>query len=259
MLNIWPLPALSTNYIWVLEHTKYSNIYVVDPGEAGPVLNYLKQNKRQLAAILLTHRHWDHVSGIEELVEQFKCPVYGPAIDQHPTVSHPMSEGDSTLLWGELPASVMETPGHLPDHICWLLESGEPKHVFCADTLFSVGCGRVFGNAHAQLKRSLERLSALPENTVLYPAHEYTLKNLQFALTVEPTSEKLLREHQRVSDLCKERLPSLPTTVAHELKLNPFLRCNDPEVIAAVQKHVGRELTTEIDVFCELRRWKDVY
>src|SRR5690606_16797372 len=122
MLNIWPLPALSTNYIWVLEHTKYSNIYVVDPGEAGPVLNYLKQNKRQLAAILLTHRHSNNVSRIEEHIEQYKCPVYGPAINQHPTGSHPMSERDSTLLWSELPASVMKTPRHLPDHICLLLQ-----------------------------------------------------------------------------------------------------------------------------------------
>lgn len=259
MLNIWPLPALSTNYIWVLEHNSSSNIYILDPGEAGPVLNYLKQNRLQLAAILLTHRHWDHVSGIEELVEQHKCPVYGPAIDQHPTVNYPMSEGDSILLWDEVPAKVMETPGHLPDHISWLLETPRARHLFCADTLFSVGCGRVFGGAHAQLHQSLQRICALPEDTLLYPAHEYTLKNLQFALEVEPNNKQLVEEKQRVSEVIKAGRATLPTTVARELKLNPFLRCHEPVIIAAVQRHAGRELSKEIDVFSELRRWKDVY
>lgn len=259
MLNIRPLPAFSDNYIWVLEHTDKNGVYVVDPGDATPVLQYLKNSNKSLAAILVTHQHWDHVSGIADLVAHYSCPVYGPAIEQHATVNVPMSEGDHLLLWDEFRAEVMETPGHLPDHLSWKLTDGDQTHLFCADTLFSAGCGRIFRGTHAELKHSLDRIAALPDNTILYCAHEYTLNNLKFALAVEPENAELKKEVERVKALRRTNSPSLPTTVAREKRINPFLRCHTPQLAEAVSKYVGNELNEDLAVFTELRRWKDVY
>jgi len=259
MLNISPLPAISDNYIWILAYTGRSDVYVVDPGEAAPVQDYLKKNSNTIRAILVTHQHWDHVTGIAALVDEYHCPVFGPAIEQHPTVTNPVAEGDKINLWDSLPAEVMETPGHMPDHICWKISEGENLHLLCADTLFSAGCGRIFRGSHKELKHSLDRIAALPTQTRLYSAHEYTLNNLKFALAVEPESAVLLEEQGRVQALRREHKPSLPTTVEHELIINPFLRCGTQEIAMAVNKHAGRKLDDDLAVFTELRRWKDVY
>lgn len=266
-LNIHPLPALRDNYIWVLEQSGERGVYIVDPGEAQPVLDYLQRTGNTIVAILVTHQHWDHVSGIPELAALASCPVYGPKIEQHPSVTHPLSEGDTVPLWSALQAQVWETPGHLPDHLCYLISEAlgdsEQLHVLCADTLFSAGCGRIFRGEPAQLKQSLDRIAALPEETKLYSAHEYTLRNLGFALAVEPDNNELEAEYERVSTLREHKLPSLPTTVGHERRINPFLRTGDPAIQAAVSQHVDRnlhkELKKDLAVFTELRQWKDVY
>lgn len=259
MLNIHPLSALSTNYIWVLEKDHKPDVYIVDPGEAEPVLNYLHKTDKRIAGILVTHQHWDHVTGIPELVAVYQCPVFGPAIEKHLTVTHALSEGDTLQLWGEVQVEVMETPGHLPDHICYKILEGEQLRLLCADTLFSAGCGRIFRGSPQQLKHSLERIAALPPSTLLYPAHEYTQANLKFALAVEPDKPELEHEYQRISALRRDNLPSLPTSVAHELKINPFLRCHDPAIVASVSQHTGHTLENELAVFTELRQWKNVY
>ncbi len=259
MVKIQGLRAIRDNYIWVIMDDVENSAYVVDPGEAAPVKDFLAKEKLDLKAILLTHQHWDHVTGIPELCDRFGCPVFGPKIERHPTVTHAVSEGDELRLWDRWPCKVIETPGHLPDHISWVLDLNAVLHVFCADTLFSAGCGRMFRGTPEEFLRSLKRLAALPDNSLLYPAHEYTLSNLQFARSVEPGNTQLSEEYQAVKDLRDQGKPSLPTTVAREKRINPFLRCQQPALIEAVARHAGRALPREEDVFAELRHWKDVF
>ncbi len=259
MITIKPLPAIKDNYIWVIQHSEDRDVYIVDPGEAEPVHRFLRENQAGIKKILLTHQHWDHVTGIAELVSLYHCPVYGPKIEKHPTVTHTLSEGDTVALWDDLSATIWETPGHMPDHICWLLHGSMPLSVLCADTLFSIGCGRIFRGTPEELFNSLKRLAELPDETRLYPAHEYTLANLNFALTVEPDNQDLILEYQRVTALRQSGTASLPTSVAKEKHLNPFLRCKEEAIWTAVSRYVGRKLTNELEVFTELRRWKDVY
>ena len=259
MLNIHALPAIKDNYIWVIQRSDKKGIYIVDPGEARPVQNYTARYSLPILGILVTHQHWDHVTGIAELVEEHHCEVFGPAIERVPQVTQPLREGDVITLWDDMVLSVMETPGHLPDHISYYFEFDGTPHLFCADTLFSAGCGRIFRGTFEEFKHSLDRIKALPAETVLFPTHEYTLQNLNFAAAADPENTRITEEIQRVKEIRANGEPSLPTSVERERAINPFLRCDQPGLQRTFLARTGRKATNEVEVFKELREWKNVF
>jgi hydroxyacylglutathione hydrolase len=263
-LVITPIPGFVDNYFWLLE--RGGRAAVVDPGDAAPVTRTLEQRGLELAAILITHHHMDHIGGIEALTARHDVPVYGPAAEaaQIPALTRQLREGDRFALAAlDVELSVWEVPGHTAGHIAYLgpdpaaaLETG---FVLCGDTLFSAGCGRLFEGTAAQLHRSLARLAALPAPTRVYCTHEYTLANLAFAAAVEPASRVVQDEIARVRALRSAGRPSLPSTIGRERRINPFLRAADPAVAAAATRQAGRTLGSDLEVFAALRRWKDAF
>lgn len=254
-LAITPIPAFSDNYLWLLERKGCAAI--VDPGDAAPVMRELLARSLELVAILITHHHADHIGGLAALCEKFPgVPVYGPAAEAHTIklLTVELREGSrvSVPRLG-LALEVWETPGHTLGHIAYVAAG----FVLCGDTLFSAGCGRLFEGTPAQMHASLARLAALPPDTRVYCTHEYTLSNLAFALAVEPDSEVLREERQRVRELRGRLEPSLPSTIGHEKKINPFLRVAAKSVLAAVEQHSGAPVSSGINAFAALRRWKD--
>ncbi len=259
MINIYPIPAFNDNYIWLIRHRETSgdlkSVAVVDPGDANPVLTVLAQHGLKLGAILITHHHWDHVDGIKPLREQFPdVHVYGPSNSPVNTITHPIKEGDTFDLPGILgQCTVIETPGHTLDHISYLVGN----HLFCGDTLFSAGCGRLFEGSAKQMFNSLNKLARLPTSTNMYPAHEYTLANLHFASQADAGNDAIAQRLIQVKQLRRQNIPSVPTTIGQELTTNPFLRCNTPGVKQCVEQHTKNKLLTSLEVFTELRLWKD--
>lgn len=255
MLDITPIPAFADNYIWLLRGPDGRHCAVVDPGDAAPVLARLAEEDLVLSAILITHRHGDHVGGIARLRAQFpRIPVFGPANEPIADLTHRLGEGEAIELPGiGLGLSVMDVPGHTEGHIAYLA----PGALFCGDTLFSVGCGRVFSGTFEQLHDALMRIRELPEATRIYCAHEYTLENIGFAKWVEPGNEALLaRERDAHAQIDADR-PTVPSTLAEEKATNPFLRIVEPSVIAAAERHASRPLPDSRAVFREVRTWKD--
>jgi hydroxyacylglutathione hydrolase len=251
-LEIVPLPAFTDNYLWLL--LRGDEAVVVDPGDAAPVERALAARKARLAAILVTHHHFDHVGGIAALTARHPAPVYGPAAEaaQIASLTHPLREGDRVEVLG-VPLAVWEVPGHTLGHIAYV----GPDFVLCGDTLFAAGCGRLFEGTAAQLHASLARLAALPPDTRVYCTHEYTLANLAFAAAVEPGQPAIRDEIARVRALRAQGLPSLPSTIGHERRINPFLRAGAPAVAAAARRQSGQPLSGDLEVFAALRRWKD--
>ena len=254
MLEITPIPAFSDNYIWLLKAPDSNRVTVVDPGDAAPVRQRLQAENLELAAILITHHHRDHTGGIAGLLAQWpKCRVYGhgPRI---PHTTDQVSEGDKIrppglAAWFE----VMEVPGHTADHIAYL--GGD--NLFCGDTLFAAGCGRVFDGTFEQLSASLRRIAGLPPQTRVYCAHEYTLDNLGFAGWVEPESPALRRRRQADEQSRSSEQPTVPSTLTLELATNPFLRTGEPDVVAAAERFAETNLNGHAGVFRALREWKD--
>ena len=251
-LLITPLPAFTDNYFWLLE--RGGRAAVVDPGDAAPVLRALAQRGLVLEAILVTHHHADHIGGLAELTARHAVPVYGPAAEAATIgrLTRPLREGDRLEVLG-IVFEAWEVPGHTLGHLAYVADGV----LLCGDTLFSAGCGRLFEGTPAQMQRSLERLAALPAATRVYCTHEYTLSNLTFAAAVEPDSVVLHEEIARVRALRERGAPSLPSTIGHERRINPFLRIGDAAVAAAVRRHAGQDLATPLEVFAALRRWKD--
>ena len=257
-MNLVALPAFSDNYIWML-HDGHAAL-VVDPGEAPPVLRALAERSLKLSAIVVTHHHADHVGGIEALLPRLHQdgggPVFGPGGETIPHRSHALRGGDAVDLLGTR-FEVIDVPGHTAGHIAYFGQpAGDAPILFCGDTLFAAGCGRLFEGTPAQMHASLSALAALPGETRVCCAHEYTLSNLRFARAVEPDSSALIEELARCEALRADDLPTLPSTVARERLTNPFLRCNDPAVIAAA-RHAGAASAAPVDVFATLRAWKN--
>ena len=255
-MKLIPLPALTDNYIWML-HNGHQAL-VVDPGDAAPVRAALQQLGLQLTAILVTHHHADHTAGIETLRLESGAKVYGPAGEVIPGNPIPLHDGDHITLLN-LPFGVLHVPGHTSGHIAYYAAdvAGEPI-LFCGDTLFSGGCGRLFEGTPAEMLASLQRLAALPAPTRVCCTHEYTLSNLKFAREVEPDNPQLLAYQQQCEALRAGNLPTLPSRLGLELQINPFLRSHIPAVHAAAQHH-NAQRTAQSGVFACLREWKNNY
>ncbi|MBP7483864.1 MAG: hydroxyacylglutathione hydrolase [Aquabacterium sp.] len=259
-MELLALPAFTDNYIWMIHNGQEA--LVVDPGDASPVIQTLNQNGLKLKAILVTHRHADHIAGIAALQPYLDGPIYGPESLQNSGVNHPVYEGDQ-ITFGPLTFHVWETPGHTAEHLSFFCEQLMLAHqstpvLFCGDTLFSAGCGRVFDGHPELLWQSLNRLAQLPEQTKICPAHEYTLSNLDFAEAAEPSNPALHTHRQHCLNLRGRHLPTLPTTLLVERQINPYLRLTEPEIISQARMH-GATTEQPEAVFIALRAWKNTF
>lgn len=259
MAAIIPVPAFSDNYVWVLrEGTKAA---VVDPGDALPVLDYVEREGLAICAILATHHHRDHVGGVAELAERFGAPVWGPARESIPVRTRALAEDDlvDVRCIGVDPFRVLDIPGHTAGHIAYAGRVDGTPVVFCGDTLFAAGCGKLFEGTPAQMWSSLSKLAALPRETLVYCGHEYTLANLRFAAAVEPANPAIAQRTELERGKREQGLPTVPSTLGEELATNPFLRAGRPAVRAAAEAQVGHPLTDDVAVFAALRAWKNAF
>lgn len=256
MIKIEAIPVLQDNYVWIAHDDHHA--VLVDPGEADPILAWLLQRNITPKAILVTHHHYDHVGGIFKLLEHYPIPVHGPA--RGVALAQPVNEGD-TLYFDdiELKFNVLMTPGHTLDHVCYLAGEAQKSelHLFCGDTLFSCGCGRLFEGSPAEMYASLTRLAQLPDSTQVCCAHEYTLANIAFALEVEPNNPFLLARHADALALRKQGKASLPISIGTERKTNPFLRCDLESLTVAASQHFKTVLKPGAETFAAIRAWKD--
>lgn len=256
-MTLVPLPAFADNYIWMLHDG--SHAIVVDPGDAQPVFDALARHKLQLAAILVTHHHADHTGGVGALHAATGARVWGPARERIPEPYTPLVQGDVADALG-LRFEVIDVPGHTAGHIAYFLPAAPSQAplLFCGDTLFSGGCGRLFEGTPAQMLASLDALAALPGDTRVCCAHEYTLSNLRFAQAVEPANAELTQYNARCENLRAKGQPTLPSQLAIERQVNPFLRSREASVLRAVRAHAELAAdAAEADVFAALRQWKN--
>ena len=255
MLTVIPISAFNDNYIWLILNRDNNQAAVVDPGDAAPVLAYCTEHAITLCAILITHHHKDHTGGITQLLAHYNIPVFGPAGETIVACTNPLQENDVITLptLKQLSFRVLDIPGHTKGHIAYYGHSW----LFCGDTLFSGGCGRLFEGTAKQMHHSLNTLKHLPLDTSVFPGHEYTLANLTFALTLEPNNQELLNRLESVKKMRANNLPTLPSTIAIECNTNPFLRCHTQEIIAAAADHLGQKPASETAVFAAIREKKD--
>ena len=257
-MNLLPIPAFADNYIWMLHDGKQA--LVVDPGQAEPVLQVLAQLGLKLQGILVTHHHADHVGGLDALRAATGAPVWGPAYETLPEPVTRVQGGDAVEVLGG-PWQVIDVPGHTSGHIAFFSTQAIPAPVlFCGDTLFSGGCGRLFEGTPAQMQASLDALAALPGNTLVCCAHEYTISNLRFAQAVEPHNADLTLYLEQCQIQRDQGQPTLPSTIQTELNVNPFMRSRAADVIAAAVQHDSQTRPEEpASVLASLRQWKNVF
>ncbi len=255
-MELIALPAFSDNYIWMLHDG--ARALVVDPGDAAVVQRALEAQRLELAAILVTHHHADHVGGVDALRPLLRGPVFGPAREKIPQPYTAINGGDRVQALG-LGFEVFDVPGHTAGHIAYLHRRADaPAWLFCGDTLFSAGCGRLFEGTPAQMHASLSQLAALPGDTRVCCTHEYTLSNLRFAHAVEPDNRKIAAHTAWCEGERAEGRPTLPSTIDTERQINPFLRCEERAVAASARAH-GAESTEPVAVFAALREWKNQF
>ena len=255
MLDVHIVPAFQDNYLWLA--ARGGEALVVDPGDAAPIEAALERLGLRLTTILITHWHPDHIGGVERLLDGRDIPVYGPRAENAKigAITRPLDDGDAIEVLGQH-FEIMAVPGHTLGHIAYY-GAGSPPVLFCGDTLFSGGCGRLFEGTAAQMHRSLARLKALPPETKVYCAHEYTASNLAFALAVEPGNADLQAYAKRVSELRAADTPTIPSSIALERRINPFLRTAEPEVRASAEARAGQRLADDVAVLATIRTWKD--
>jgi hydroxyacylglutathione hydrolase len=256
-LNVRPVGAFSDNYIWLIDSPQAQrSIVAVDPGDAAPVIAELQRSGATLAAILLTHHHPDHIGGVPELLRHGAVPVIGPDDTRIAQRTRTVHEGERCEL-PELGLSfeILEIPGHTLSHIAFWGHGA----LFCGDTLFSAGCGRMFEGTPRQMNASLTKLRNLPPETQVFCGHEYTAANLRFALTVDPANGAALEYQGKVNRVRAQGNPSLPSTLGLEIQVNPFLRCDEPAVVKAAEVRAGKALEDSAEVFGVLRAWKDQF
>ncbi|MGV0959644.1 MAG: hydroxyacylglutathione hydrolase [Limnohabitans sp.] len=256
-MKLIPLPAFTDNYIWLLHDDHHA--LVVDPGDGAVVLTWLAQNPQvQLDTILVTHHHADHTGGLADLRNHTRAQIYGPAMETL-TIAHVGVQQGDAVNWHGLSWHVIDVPGHTAGHIAfWAQPVDQAPVLFCGDTLFSGGCGRLFEGSPAQMLDSLDRLAALPGNTRVCPAHEYTLSNLKFALAVDPDNAELNDYHRLCTQLRQQGQPTLPTALSTEQAINPFLRSRSSAVSAAVKRRDALAVD-DVTTFAALRAWKNEF
>lgn len=275
MTGIKRLQAFLDNYIWLILGDDGGSI-VIDPGDATPVLSYLKNHQLKLSAILVTHHHADHSGGVGDLLRVFDVPVFGGHQEPIPHLSHPVKEGDKieNIIKG-VSCRVIEIPGHTLGHVAFLFDHvGHIDHIeyidhadhalsdhalFCGDTLFTAGCGRIFEGTVNQMWHSLQKLKNLPKDTLVYCGHEYTLQNLRFAEKVEPQNAKIQDRLKQVILAREKEEATVPSPMSLELETNPFLRTDSPTVKQAAEQHAGKPLENEIEIFAVIRQWKNSF
>ena len=253
-LSVIPIRAFNDNYIWAIVHPEKKQIIVVDPGDAKPAIHFLKEYHYQLSGILITHHHHDHTGGINTLQQHFDCPTYGPHNSPDRQYTFSVNDGDTIdLPQFNLKLNVIEIPGHTLDHIAFYND----EWLFCGDTLFAAGCGRVFEGTPKQMLSSLDKLAALSPSLQIFCGHEYTLNNLQFAATLEPNNKALQHCIQKSQLLLGDNKPTLPTLLGDELTYNPFLRCRKNTIITAANRLSQQHCKTPVDVFTAIREEKN--
>lgn len=255
--KITPVKAFEDNYIWCLEQANEPGFVAVDPGDAQAVINFAKQITKPLTAIMVTHHHHDHTGGIEALVDHFgPLPIYGPTQSPYPHITHPLVQAQQVSLLGYT-FEILEIPGHTLDHIAYYNHTH--GILFCGDTLFLAGCGRIFEGTAQQMYSSLEKIMALPAMTRAYPTHEYSLANLAFAMAVEPSNDALALTQTMCQQLRHEDQVTLPTRLAQEAAINPFVRTTQANVVASAEQYAGQSLPSPWQVFAALRAWKNSF
>ena len=254
-MKVIPLCAFSDNYIWVIHSSNSNAVTVIDPGDANPVIDYIECHDLSLETILITHHHNDHIGGVQNLKNRYQCQVFAPKRDNQPFADRDLVEGDEvSVLNKEYQFSVIEVPGHTMGHIAFYGHDA----LFCGDTLFKAGCGRMFEGTPPVFLESLQKLANLPRNTKVYCAHEYTLANLRFAQSVEPNNDAIDKEIQHSQQLRSENKPTLPSTIGDELAFNPFLRCNEDSVQKTASKASSEKTFSDpVRTFATIRQLKD--
>lgn len=259
MLTAQGVAAFEDNYIWLIRNPEGPQVAIVDPGDATPILDIIRTQQLEPVAILITHHHWDHTGGIGELLANYPMSVYGPSQETIPHITHPLEGGDTVKLPAlDATFEVLDVPGHTAGHIAYYCANpGGQGMLFCGDTVFAGGCGRLFEGTAEQMQNSLSRIAALPDDTLVYCAHEYTEANLVFARIAEPENDALRERQLEVQQQRRQRLPTVPSLLGVEKATNPFLRYNEPSIIRAAEGFAGRSLNTPADVFGTVRHWKD--
>lgn len=257
-MKIHPIKAFTDNYIWALHAENSNQLLVVDPGDAKPVIDYIESTGSNLSAILITHHHNDHIGGVRALKEKYGCQVYASNDEQFDFCDQPLSKDNALEIFdGLLTFNILHLPGHTLKHIAY----HEPKHniLFCGDTLFRAGCGRMFEGTPEQFHASLQQLAMLPKETKVYCTHEYTLSNLAFAQFIEPDNKKIETLTQECQSLRESDIATLPSTIESELETNPFLRCHLPNVQTRLDKLSGKNHKKNYEFFASMRRLKDKF
>jgi hydroxyacylglutathione hydrolase len=253
-MDVIPLRAFSDNYIWTLRDSGHAA--VVDPGDARPVLDYLRSERLELVAIINTHHHADHVGGNVELLKHYRVPVYGPHDERIREVTHRLGDGDKiTLPHFGIEFQIFEIPGHTRSHIAFY----GGGMLFSGDTLFAVGCGKLFEGTPQQMHDSLSKLIQLPDDTRVYCGHEYTLSNIRFARAADPDNAALRELEAKAAKLREQGQPTLPSSIGQEKATNPFVRVHEPALVQSASAHAGKQLTSPVAVLAAIREWKNQF